>query len=262
MTEVLIVIGIIVLMIAIAVPAFNLIRGGRSLDAAENQIAAVLGRARADAIGLQKPHGVMFFLDNQTDRVQVAEVFAADFPDAGAPTRDVYLDLVADRDFVPFPPGVLGFVLNDSGGGARDRYLGYNPEVSTGGPSYTPLGGVILFDGNGQLINRTYGYRTSLNGLATRMWALIGAPSSTPAGQFVEAGPATFSPPTIAPSSSLGFLLCDREGHKNNGSMGDPLFAGGAGATNAAETGEEAWLDENGTPLIINRYNGTLTQGQ
>src|SRR3954468_996764 len=80
LTEILIVISLIVLMLGLAVPAFNLIRGGRSTDSAENQVAAMLGHARADAIGLQQPHGILFFIDPSTDRVNVAEVYAADYP--------------------------------------------------------------------------------------------------------------------------------------------------------------------------------------
>ena len=73
---------------------------------------------------------------------------------------------------------------------------------------------------------------------------------------------AAYSNPSFAPSSALGFLLCDREGHRTNGDLGDPLLAGGAAGTTTAEIGEETWLDANSVPLLINRYNGTLTQGQ
>ena len=45
MTEILIVIALIVLIMGLAVPAFNLITGTRSVDAAENVVTAMLGRA-------------------------------------------------------------------------------------------------------------------------------------------------------------------------------------------------------------------------
>src|SRR4051794_31459798 len=89
LTEILIVIGLIVLMLGLAVPAFNLIRGSHSIEGAENQISAMISRARADALGLQTTCGVMFYIDTATNRVNVAEVVAADYPNAGAPTRDV-----------------------------------------------------------------------------------------------------------------------------------------------------------------------------
>src|SRR5205085_6804369 len=74
LTEILIVIGIIVLMLAMAVPALNFIRGSRSIDGAENQISALLGRARSRAIGVQELTGVFFFRDPNTDRDMAAIV--------------------------------------------------------------------------------------------------------------------------------------------------------------------------------------------
>src|SRR5436189_1280404 len=85
LTEIMVVLVIIVLLLALAVPAFNLIRGSRSVEGAENQIAAMIGRARSDAIGLQKPFGVMFLMTNLSSTnaadsgpVYIAEVYAAD----------------------------------------------------------------------------------------------------------------------------------------------------------------------------------------
>src|SRR2546423_14080943 len=74
LTEILIVLGIIVLMLAIAVPALNIIRGNRSVDSAVNQVSALLGRARSEAIGLQITTGVMFFRDPRTDQYAAALV--------------------------------------------------------------------------------------------------------------------------------------------------------------------------------------------
>jgi hypothetical protein len=78
MTEILIVIALIVLIIALAVPAFNLITGTRSVDAGENLVSAMLSRARALAMDPEMPAqvGVAFFLDPDTDRT--AMVFVAE----------------------------------------------------------------------------------------------------------------------------------------------------------------------------------------
>src|SRR5262245_38098701 len=62
-TELLIVIGIIVLVIALAVPAFNVITGSKSIESANNQISAFLARARNEAIGLQEIRGIAFYPD-------------------------------------------------------------------------------------------------------------------------------------------------------------------------------------------------------
>jgi len=69
LTELLIVIGIIVILIAVAVPAFKAMSGGRSIDAAANTLAAVIGRARAEAVGSGRVAGVLFYIDPGTDRV-------------------------------------------------------------------------------------------------------------------------------------------------------------------------------------------------
>src|ERR1043166_3697928 len=74
LTEILIVIGILVLMLALAVPAFNFITGSRSQGAAENVIAAMLGRARAYAIQNQAEAGVAFFVDPASQRTTLALV--------------------------------------------------------------------------------------------------------------------------------------------------------------------------------------------
>src|SRR5438270_13614405 len=68
LTEVLIVIALIVLILALAMPAFNFISGGRSIDSAMNQVSAFLSRARTEAIGLQEIRGVMFYIDPATQR--------------------------------------------------------------------------------------------------------------------------------------------------------------------------------------------------
>jgi prepilin-type N-terminal cleavage/methylation domain-containing protein len=92
LTEILIVIGIIVLILAMAVPAFNYITGTRSQEAATNIIAAMLSRARTEAINYQRNNensrayvGVFFFVDpadNRTKLVLVArEVGSGEDPD-------------------------------------------------------------------------------------------------------------------------------------------------------------------------------------
>ena len=104
LTEILIVIGLIVLLLALAMPAFNFITGGRSIDGALNQISAFIGRARAEAIGLQEMRGVMFFVDPATpDRVSMTLVK----PTAARPgddvNIDVYLDLVREYERLAEP---------------------------------------------------------------------------------------------------------------------------------------------------------------
>src|SRR5687768_4410898 len=100
LTELLIVIGIIVLVVTIAIPSFRAMTGGRSTEAAENQISAMLARSRTEALGLQEPRGVMFVRDQDTQRIAMVPVQVT------TPTPDWALDLVPERDIVLLPVGV------------------------------------------------------------------------------------------------------------------------------------------------------------
>ncbi|HLL90989.1 MAG TPA: prepilin-type N-terminal cleavage/methylation domain-containing protein [Tepidisphaeraceae bacterium] len=72
--ELLIVMGLIVLLIALAVPTFSFITGTRSTDAAQNVIAAMLGRARSEAVTREQVAGVLFFRDRAAERNAMAIV--------------------------------------------------------------------------------------------------------------------------------------------------------------------------------------------
>src|SRR4051812_21192560 len=105
LTEIMIVISIIVLLIAIAIPAFNLISGGRSIEGATNQVSALLGRARAQAIGVQKKTGVMFYIDAVSQRRMLAIVTETDAPPASGAV-DVWLDVDETAEALPLPKNI------------------------------------------------------------------------------------------------------------------------------------------------------------
>src|SRR5687768_16177940 len=164
--EMLVVIGVIMLIILLAVPAFNILNGSRSQEAAQNQLSALLGRARMEAMGLQEYRGVFFYIDPATDRVHAALV--AGVTPQGTTTADPggvhYLDLLPDRDYLAMPPGIGVQTIDDAAlnGTSRqdDGYIGYN-RLAGGSPGKPPklqYGGVILFDGNGRLANDPYGF--------------------------------------------------------------------------------------------------------
>ncbi|MGB7156607.1 MAG: hypothetical protein WBD40_00990 [Tepidisphaeraceae bacterium] len=230
----------------------------------------MLGRARADAIGLQRVTGVLFFIDPATERVTLAEVFATDRP-AGAPANiDVYLDLVPDMDFLALPKGVTAQVIDNavlsSGARADDGYLGYNT-LGGNSPPQVRYGGVILFDGSGRLVNRSYAFRsrqTSTGTPPTILFNLLytgsvaGTTPAPPAANFIPASGA--AAPHDIQRSAFGLVLFDREAFLNNGSNDDPQAANTL--ITAGELGEEQWIDANSVPLLINRYNGTLVRGE
>jgi len=107
LNELLIVIAIIVLMIGLALPAFNALSGSRSLESAQNQVSAYLGQARAQAIGVQEARGVFFFLDTDPAKIDQARAeslyVSTDAEDH--PPRD-FDDVMAAYDYLKTLPYV------------------------------------------------------------------------------------------------------------------------------------------------------------
>jgi prepilin-type N-terminal cleavage/methylation domain-containing protein len=180
LNELLVVTAIIVLLLGLAIPAFNAISGQRSLDVASNTISAYLGRARAEAIGLGRPTGVLFYRDARTGRVGMTIVQQAD-PKIFATTVEqireqypIWLDALPERETVLLPVGVGVQTVNPGypGAGASgevDRYLGFNARNAYSAASFASpnmgteaspnVGGVILFGSNGQLLSSIVGLR-------------------------------------------------------------------------------------------------------
>jgi type II secretory pathway pseudopilin PulG len=274
-----VVMGIIVLIILIAIPSIRALTGSRSIDAGYNTLSALITQAREDAVGLQDVRGVMFYLDTSTGRVAAAIVEDTSPPTTlptNAPTY--YLDVVPNVDYIELPPGIGVQTLNNWGSlsasvsatRSTDEYIGLNPISSTfpttDGIKY---GGVILFDGNGRLISKTYGFKLFDNttGKATNLANLF----------TVTTAPTTDFVPSynngILLSSQFGFVLFDRDAFNSQSfTDGDPYLdpnvpaSYGTASTPAAspptEADEEAWLDANATPILINRYNGTLIRAE
>ena len=120
LTEILIVIGLIVLIIALAVPAFSYITGSRSVDAGENLVAAMLSRARAEAMLNNRVAGVAFFYDSVRDRTGLALVVPTPQRDAVAgepPGLEQYKGW-RERDeagnVIQYEPGDVVIALVDS----------------------------------------------------------------------------------------------------------------------------------------------------
>jgi type II secretory pathway pseudopilin PulG len=285
LTELLIVIGIIILALALAVPALNLITGAKSTEQAQNITSIMLAQARNEAIGLQQYRGLFFYLDPADGRVKMAMVREVDPPAASsAPTGvDVYLDLVPDRDVTSLPSGTSLQVLDDarensSGVAQNDRYIGFNT-VSGVGSSYampagkikTPYGGVILFDARGQLVSRVYALQThrtnplSSNTEFTPMGVLLLGIDPTDTYQnepdVVPVDPSVAANRDRVIRSAMGFVIFDAEAFKNAAGTPDDDQVKGT-AYLQPEKDEEAWLDDNGKSLLINRYNGALVKGE
>jgi prepilin-type N-terminal cleavage/methylation domain-containing protein len=277
LTEILIVIGLIVLVIALAVPAFNAMTGGRSIDAATNQLSAMFGRARMEAIGLQEPRGLLFYRDPASQRIAARLVRVAGSSVAGIQG----LDLVEDREPMFLPVGIGLQMVDDAvvtGTGpaavsADDRYVGYNKSIGRFSfktkPAQLYVGGVILFDQAGRQSSKLYGFRAGEIPVA----GSPGKPVLTAMGQFLlgetaqvpASGSDAVMKDTSNPGShrsNFGFVLYDDETFKARGFTDEDPQVSGGGRITQPEKDEEKWLDENALPVLVNRYNGTLIRGE
>lgn len=291
LVELLVVIGLVVLIMALALPAFNFITGSRSVDGATNVVSAFVGRARAEALERGKVTGVLFYIDPATERRGMTLVTEtnAKYDTAGGevdnPYVDVYLDLLPDREPILLPTGIdLQVIDNGSrvaGGNALgapywDRYLGFNAAVARPSAPQTLVGnarlaygGVILFDGAGRLVSLRYAFRCSVGtaestAVLTQLgFLLTGADPSSPTSTPDTMPKSTATDRTDADRflrSQLGLVLFEQQPFQSRGSSLVDLEIAGAQAGD--ESAEEFWLDENATPLLINRYNGMLVRGQ
>lgn len=254
LNELLVVMAIIILVFALAIPAFNVITGSKSIESAENQLSSYLAIVRADAIAAQQPRGLILFEDVATRRMTAIEVYITTrFRTTDAPI----LELVNGRDEMMLPTGV-GFRAIPT------IQIATPPSGSPSPQSFQlwPTFAVIMFDGDGRLIISpavgsaapNLAYRISLT---TPM-----APASPPTaitnvqnnlGQRVNGSlknsstGATLMPPatSLQVQTTFGFALFD------------------AGGFRAQPVGNQpAWLEVNAIPYLVNRYDGSLQRGR
>jgi len=74
LTELLVVIGLIVLLVALAIPAFSYITGARSVEGGRNVVNGMLSRARVEAIRGNTTAGVFFYPDAATGQTRAVFV--------------------------------------------------------------------------------------------------------------------------------------------------------------------------------------------
>jgi len=228
LTEMLIVVGIIVLIVTLTIPAMNAIAGNRSIDSAQNQLAAIIGRARQEAIGLQDYRGVMLFQDANTGRACAVEVY---FPTPGNTT----LDLAPAHDELLLPTGISFRMVETVGG-------------------YTPLN-VIMFNSRGEFY--------STGSTNPPQWSILANPTSpqttsSPPGTglalriqnaaFTQTLSAAGMPvPASSGAAAFGFILFPDEGAYQN-----------AYTNNSSTT----YLTDTGITFLISKYNGTLLRSE
>ncbi|MEL7240438.1 MAG: prepilin-type N-terminal cleavage/methylation domain-containing protein, partial [Planctomycetota bacterium] len=111
LAELLVILGIIVLVLVIALPAFSAIGAGRSIAASENLVAAALSRARSEAIRRGVPCGVYFFIDLETERTAMAIVSFDELTDPDP--YDEYKAYLSGADYQASSPDPLPDATNE-----------------------------------------------------------------------------------------------------------------------------------------------------
>jgi prepilin-type N-terminal cleavage/methylation domain-containing protein len=173
------------------------------------------------------------------------------------------LDLVPDTDLVPLPAGVgVATICNCTYSGTT--------RVSNG---YLSVG-VILFDGKGRITSMPYGISKdgklwTAAGLGSAYPSLgFGLPSNSTVGVYNSSNVMI----TQGVNSQFGLVVFQRDAWLSNRSSQQPeaLYTDGGNVTslpdytNGSPTQQQTdnWLDQNATPLLIDRYTGTLIRGE
>jgi prepilin-type N-terminal cleavage/methylation domain-containing protein len=315
--EIMVVVVIIVLMVGLAVPVFRVINGSRSEAGATNVIAAMLNRARTDAIGVQQPYGVAFVYNKNSQLYDMAEVIQVQNqsqywssttvpltvplqgyisttigsntyyfvnvsndpgnpplpnvksgPSGSPPTAPSGFQLVAgppidiapDTDLIPLPLGIgVQTVCNCSMSGTP-------PVRSSNGYLSN---GVIMFDGKGRIASipyaiSQYGKLGIAAGLANSYPTVNSNITQGVQSQFglvVFQNDAYQSHRWQAPTLAAEVVYCERPPAPDSNGI-SPGFDDYSKVGNPTQQQADAWLDQNATPLLINRYTGTLIRGE
>lgn len=264
LTELLVVIGIIVLMLALAVPLFNVFSGSRSVEGGQNMVSAMLQRARARALAMQERRGILFFEDQATRKtgmllVKLDDPVAAGTP--GAVAGAYVLELDEQDEEIQFLPTGVGAAF----------ILGANPTSATAAnanvnaTTYRPYG-LVVFDGVGRIV--TVGNYTTEAGDTIRYPAnaTTGKAAGMPNLKFFYGvniypnGTTQYIGQAVSGSvpqeySHAALLLFDKHVYAEI-----PPDTGGDWRKLSAQ--QSLWLDQNGTALVVNRYNGTIVRGE
>jgi Tfp pilus assembly protein FimT len=221
MAELLVVIGIMVLIVTLAIPAFSVITGNRSIDATQNQLQAIIGRARQEALGLQDYRGVLLFTDPNTGRICAVQVF---YPTPGS----TVLGLSQNHDETLLPNGISFRTIEDGG-------------------TYTPMN-VLMFDPQGQFVSRPW----SINVTGAPTQVSTQTPPADPTQRLAwrvqplpqqTDYPTGMARPATSGTSAFGFILFTDEAAYRQAYTVNP---------------NTTYLIDNGIGFLVNRYNGTL----
>lgn len=261
--ELLITIGIIILILAMAVPVFRVMSGSGSIEGSQNMISAMLQRARSRAIGMQAPRGVFFYEDQASKRTAMLLVR---IDEAGLnqnqTARVLELDDAAEEmQLLPANVGVA-FLLGQKPGSSPTP----TAQLET---TYRPFG-LIAFDGQGRVMlipSYTLAPKPDvgtqkryppggITQLVDRFKDNIGSAATDPFTGLGTTPPASATDTSKQEFSHTALMLFDKVPFAEKTPSTDPLvFTTGSGS-------QSEWLDANGVALAVNRYTGTILRGE
>jgi prepilin-type N-terminal cleavage/methylation domain-containing protein len=240
--EVLVVISIVVIMLAVAVPTIRALTKGNSQKQAVNLMTTMLANARATAISTHKPTGIVIYeypaVANKVSNEATSFIQPVTQSKYDGANKVRYFTRVQGSGPQRLPSGIQVATL-DAGVNAF-RTQSANAETAAGG-NFGASCRVILFDSNGQmLLANGIGTDPSLaTDAVAQAWNLHGDQKSSGGNIQQTRG-----------SSSPGFLIYDAV-----------LF--NAEHTAAIAAGNEAtadpiWLRQNSDVLVVNAYTGNV----
>ncbi len=241
LVEMLVVLGIIFLILAIAVPSFSALSGSRSVEAGENVAAAAISRARAEAIRRGVTVGALFYPDVE-GRTAIAFVAIGEATGDDDPYSE-YASLVTNPDadyggFLLNPPGANTVMLADT----------FKALASDENP--------IAYSGNligfaGRPIVMTYSVRSEGDALTSPGLEDVGPSVNVNDSGFVDVigntnnpstyadvGPNSIISPGRTPSNEL-VLLSDVAGDRLPVGVGVQIITGQALEAGAANSGRD-----------------------
>ncbi|MBC7785484.1 MAG: prepilin-type N-terminal cleavage/methylation domain-containing protein [Burkholderiales bacterium] len=278
LTELLVAISVIILLLALALPAFNFMSGSNSVGAATNVVGATLSRARMDALAVQKRRGVVIYPQESTGRLTAAFIeekqmdpwvstkayVVADYVRIGGdyyvciaeniaktPTAASNQDVWRKQDLaeVSYAESLKTCQLYDVvansdrvllSAGVDARGAGGDRKLVLRQAEY-PIPAVIIFDGSGRVARPEY-YLSKEGIIGTEM----------PARKYYA------SDRYMINVGQVGLVFFNSESLNNL--VGELQLDTGADMTKANK--ERDWIAENARPVLVNRYNGTLIKGE
>jgi hypothetical protein len=213
---------------------------------------------------MQQPRGVFVFEDQSTRKMAMLLV-RIDDPDTVVPNANVLELDDNDEEMQLLPQGIgAAFML-----GATPTGTGVGAAANTANTTYRPYG-LIAFDGLGRIVTlqnyTTEGtdparYPKGMTNLMDKFRQYI-YPSTAGSNQRVGQ-PVAATPAIPREVSHASLLLFDKDAF-NEQFPPDPAADWRKFPTNPSNpsTTPTSWLDQNGTAVVVNRYNGTLIKGQ